>query len=85
MALQIAHQGAGRPVSVRRGDPLAIRIPSQKNSHGPLPHSISFPFPKTHAGSCLVDRRAMPPLTWAPERGAEETARENSVDSVDSM
>jgi hypothetical protein len=34
-----------------------------KISHGPLPHSIFLPFPMLHAGSCLVDVSAMPPLT----------------------
>jgi hypothetical protein len=28
-----------------------------------------IPFPKVHAGSCLVDRRAMPPLTTNPVFG----------------
>jgi hypothetical protein len=31
-----------------------------KNADGPLPHSISLPFPTAHTGSCLVDWRAMP-------------------------
>jgi hypothetical protein len=28
-----------------------------------------IPFPTDHAGSCLVDRRAMPPLTTNPVFG----------------
>jgi hypothetical protein len=28
-------------------------------------------FPRDHAGSCLVDRRAMPPLTTTPSPDAE--------------
>jgi hypothetical protein len=36
------------------------------------------PFPMDHAGSCLVDRRAKPPLTTTPvsdERGGNGTRK----------
>ena len=56
----------------------------QKISHGPLPRFHPLPFPTARAGSCLVGRRAMQSADMRRIVGAEETARENSVDSADS-
>jgi hypothetical protein len=52
-----------------------MHILLQKNADGSLPHSIAFAFPTDHAGSCLVDHRAMPPLTTTP---SPDDAREEN-------
>jgi hypothetical protein len=69
MVLQLAHQvvwtACSRALGRSSGDPH----PLQKNADGPLPQSTSLPFPKSRAGSCLDDRRAMPPLTTDEPRG----------------
>jgi hypothetical protein len=63
MALKIAHQVVRTTCSRAPPDIIEPSASSPKNADGPLPHSISLPFPKSHAGSCLVDMSAMPPLT----------------------
>jgi hypothetical protein len=63
-----ASGGCRRLVPGRSGDHPPIRIPPQKTRmalYRILPF-ISFPTPQ---GSCLVDRRAMPPLTTKPVFG----------------
>src|SRR5687767_12233552 len=65
MVLGIAHQGCGRLCSsaLPKGFREPHVAPSQKIRMAPCRASIPLPFPMPHAGSCLVDRRAMPPLT----------------------
>jgi hypothetical protein len=53
------HRGSSRPWRARPQFATKSAM-NPKNSHGPLPHSISLPFPAARAGSCLVGRRAMP-------------------------
>jgi hypothetical protein len=52
--------------------------PFPKNADGPLPHPTCIPFPISHAGSCLVDRDAMPPLTRTPRFGGEPRKRRDN-------
>jgi hypothetical protein len=67
MALKIAHQVVQTASSCALPAILYRSASSPKNADGPLPHSISLPFPISHAGSRLVDQRAMPPLTSPPD------------------
>jgi hypothetical protein len=54
---------SGPPALTHHGNPLPILILPKKILMAPCRTSIPLLFPKLHAGSCLVDRRAMPPLT----------------------
>jgi hypothetical protein len=88
MVFRIAHQvvlaaGSRRPVEIIR----PIRIPLKKMRMALCRILPFIPFPISHAGSCLADYRAMPPLTTAQRSSVrgEATARENSADSVDSV
>jgi hypothetical protein len=65
MALKIAQQVVRTACSML-AEIICRSASLPKNADGPLPHSTSLPFPTVHAGSCLVDRRAMPPLTTTP-------------------
>jgi hypothetical protein len=73
MVLQIAHQVVRTARSCAQREASADPHPFQKtkNADGPVPHPISFTFPKAHAGWCLVDHRAMPSLTTTPSPDGE--------------
>jgi hypothetical protein len=61
MVYRIAHQVSGPLAPVRSGeDPASRTSVLQKTRMAPCRASIPLPFPTAHAGSCLVDRRAMP-------------------------
>jgi hypothetical protein len=66
MVPEIAHQGCVPLGLMRCGDLPPIRILFKKIHMAPCRTSIRLPFPTSYAGSCLVDRRAMPPLTTEP-------------------
>ena len=87
MVLQIAHQVGADGLLLHAAAVICRSASLPKNADGPLPHSTSLPFPTPLAGSCLFDRRAMPPLTRIRLQTVkgEETARENSANSVDSV
>jgi hypothetical protein len=75
MVRGIAHQGSGPLVPTRSGDDPANRISvPEKTRMAPCRTSIPLPFPTPHAGSCLVDRPAMPSadLNQASTLGAED-------------
>jgi hypothetical protein len=50
---------------------LPIRIIPQKTRMALYRIPPFIPFPTDHAGSCLVDHRAMPPLTTTPSSDSE--------------
>ena len=66
MVLQIAHRVSRTACSrALRRKHLPIRIPPRKTRMALYRIPPFIPFPIPHAGSCLVDHHAMPPLTTA--------------------
>jgi hypothetical protein len=60
-----------RRVLVRCGSHPAIHILLEKTRMALYRILPFISFPTDHAGSCLVDRRAMPPLTTTPSPDLE--------------
>jgi len=60
MVLEIAHQVVRTARSCALPEHPTIRILFKKIVTVPRRNSISLAFPTARAGSCLVDRRAMP-------------------------
>jgi hypothetical protein len=72
MVLQIAHQGdviGTFPCACGDHPPPASLFKKMRMALYRIPPFT--PFPTDHAGSCLVDHRAMPPLTTTPSSDSE--------------